>query len=449
MTQRRAPLAKPGKHHRNSKAALTGTLLVTVSLLTAWAVGRDDPASEAAPMDEVLAATTSKAAVSWDLPVTRNDRVDSWIDFLKGENFSKTDRWLERSGRYVPLVQAELKRRGMPQDLIYLAFIESGYNPNAHSHAAAVGLWQFISDTGRRYGLEVSSYVDERRDPFKSTKAALDYLGELHDRFGSWYLAAAAYNTGENRVARIMRERTGSEHGADADFWKIARYLPEETRNYVPLMLAAGHIGKEPDKYGFDDVDYQAPLAFATVQVPGDVPLAAVARAVGAAPDTVALLNPELVRQQTPPKRAWDVRIPVGTEQQFTANFPTALREVRLASAARGAASAQASTRYRVKRGETLSGIASRFGVTVKSIVQANGGLLASRLQIGQSIRIPKAASQVASASRKSTSRYHLVRRGDNLSRIADRYDVSVTRIKALNGLHSSRLQPGQKLRVS
>ncbi|MGQ0815191.1 MAG: transglycosylase SLT domain-containing protein [Gemmatimonadota bacterium] len=381
MTQRR-DARKPTS---NIRAFLMGTLLLSASLV-AYTVGGDDAhVREAAPMAEVMAATpASTSAVNWDLPVTRNNRVDQWIDFLKGRNANKTRLWLERSGKYTPMIQAELRKRGMPEDLIYLAFIESGFSPNAKSHAAAVGLWQFIAETGKRYGLEVSSHVDERRDPIKATGAALDYLSELYDRFGSWYLAAAAYNTGENRVARIMREETGSERGDDDDFWKIASRLPAETRNYVPLMLAAGHIGKQPEQFGFDDVDYQAPLSFATVRVPQNVPLAAVAKAVGVDADAIEELNPELVRNQTPPTRAWHVRIPAGAERQFAANFPTALHAIR-----------------------------------------------------------------VAAIKEKSAQRYHSVRRGDNLSVIARRYDTSVSAIKRLNGLRSSLVRPGQKLRVS
>jgi membrane-bound lytic murein transglycosylase D len=409
---------------RNSKAVLYGTLIVSVSLLTAWAVdgNRGVAAPEAAPMDRVLDATASrlgvnasgngaagKSAVTWDLPVTRNSHVDGWIGFLQGRNAKLTRKWLGRSTRYTPLVKEQLRARQMPEDLTYLAFIESGYNPNAHSRAAAVGLWQFISETGKRYGLEVGTYVDERRDPIKATDAALDYLQELYDRFGSWYLAAAAYNTGENRVARIMREETGSERGRDEDFWRIASRLPAETRNYVPLMLAAGHIGKEPDQYGFADVEYQAPLAYDTVRVPADIPLAAVAKAVGADADSIFELNPELVRQQTPPNREWYVRIPVGTRDEFAANFPTDLHALRLAAAKARATTARPSrlaksTRmksksshtiyagrsYRVKRGDTLSEIAQRHGVTVRALVKANGGMVPSELRAGQTLRLPK-----------------------------------------------------------
>jgi hypothetical protein len=157
----------------------------------------------------------------------------------------------------------------MPEDLFYLAMIESGLSNRAVSHASAVGLWQFIAETGRRYGLEVSTYVDERRDPLKSTDAALDYLTDLHDRFGSWYLAAAGYNSGENRVERILRQRAGGQKGDDALYWRIASHLPRETRDYVPLMLAAGHIGKDPNAYGFYGIEHQAPLAFDRVEVGG------------------------------------------------------------------------------------------------------------------------------------------------------------------------------------
>jgi membrane-bound lytic murein transglycosylase D len=187
----------------------------------------------------------------------------------------------------------------------------------------AVGIWQFIAETGQRYELEVSEYVDERRDPVKATAAALTYLQEMHNRFDSWFLASAGYNTGENRVGRIMRETTGSEKGADQDYWRIAERLPRETRDYVPLMVAAGHIAKDPAANGFLDLQFQQPLRFATVPVPGGTSLADVAAAAGVDVDEVIALNAHLVKQQTPPDRAWDVRIPEATQRAFTAIFPT------------------------------------------------------------------------------------------------------------------------------
>jgi membrane-bound lytic murein transglycosylase D len=257
----------------------------------------------------------------WDLPSERTERVDFFIDFLKGDRFDDMTEWLERVGKYGPMIREELRARGMPEDLLFLAVIESGLDPNAYSAAHAAGIWQFIKPTGQRYGLEVSNYVDERRDPVKATAAALTYLQDLHDRFDSWFLAAASYNTGENRVGRIMREITGSERGSDQDYWKISDRLPRETRDYVPLMVAAGHLAKDPGTYGFPELNFQDPLRFDVVRVPAGTPLAEVATAAGADLDTVLDLNPHLVRKQTPPDRDWDVRIPEGTQRAFAANF--------------------------------------------------------------------------------------------------------------------------------
>ena len=257
----------------------------------------------------------------WDLPSDRTERVDFFIDFLKGERFDDMKEWLERIGKYGPMIREELRARDMPEDLLFLAIIESGLDPNAYSKADAAGIWQFIAPTGERYGLEVSRYVDERRDPVKATAAALTYLEELHERFDSWFLAAASYNTGENRVGRIMKEITGTEKGADQDYWKISDRLPRETRDYVPLMVAAGHIAKDPGAFGFPELDFQDPLRFDVVRVPGGTPLADVAEAAGADLDTVLDLNPHLVKQQTPPNRDWDVRIPEGTQRTFAAAF--------------------------------------------------------------------------------------------------------------------------------
>ena len=195
----------------------------------------------------------------WDLPNLDNQRVDSWVKIFSTNPKVKSRFavWLERKPTYEPMISAKLAEREMPQDLIYLAMIESGFNPKAQSPAKAGGLWQFISETGKRYGLTVNKKVDERNHPDKATDAALSYLSDLHDRFGSWYLAAAAYNTGENRVGRIMKEVTGSEKGTDADYYRISSRLPRETQDYVPMMIAAGRIAKEPAKYVFDAVDVE------------------------------------------------------------------------------------------------------------------------------------------------------------------------------------------------
>lgn len=207
-------------------------------------------------IDHALATMAEKPdspRTDWDIANIDNRRVDMWVDIYTTRPKLR-DRfavWLERKPRYEAMISAKLAERNMPQDLIYLAMIESGFNPKAYSHAHAGGLWQFIAETGQRYGLTVTKRLDERNHPDKATDAALAYLEDLHDRFGSWYLAAAAYNTGENRVGRIMRQVTGKERGTDADYYRISSRLPRETRDYVPMMIAAARISKHPEKYGF------------------------------------------------------------------------------------------------------------------------------------------------------------------------------------------------------
>lgn len=192
---------------------------------------------------------TAKRAV---LPNLNHERVDYWIErFTKTEKREELAGYLARKPKYESMLTAKLRRRGMPEELVYLVMIESGFNPEAHSRAAAKGIWQLVPDTARRYGLKVDEEVDERLDAEKATDAALSYLAYLYNRFGSWYLAAAAYNTGENRVARVMVEETGAERGTDADFYRIWDKLPPETRDFVPVIIAAMRIGEDPRRYGF------------------------------------------------------------------------------------------------------------------------------------------------------------------------------------------------------
>lgn len=436
------------------KSILIGAVLLGLSL-SAWSVTRNHSPVEPAPMERIVEETVTveeAKGVVWDLPVTRNERVEWWIDFLEGRNRDKTQLWLERTGRYAPMIQAELRRRGMPEDLLYLAMIESGLSPKAYSHAAASGMWQFIAETGKRYGLEVSGEVDERRDPIRSTSAALDYLQDLYGRFGSWYLAAAAYNSGENRVERILRERAGGAKGADSLFWKIAPHLPRETRDYVPLMLAAAHIGKEPAKYGFTELKYQDELDFDVVWVPGSANLSMIAEASGVELDEIMELNTQLTKGRTPSNRGWSVRIPAGRRVAFDSAFPALYRGARLAvsepaSRPAAAASTAAAGSHRVARGETLSHIAKRYGITVSTLRRANGNLDPRRLRVGQVVRVP-GSSAVASAA-STSNRYHRVARGENLTGIAKRYGVTVRQIRSWNGMSGSRIMPGQRLRVS
>ncbi|MEX1182969.1 MAG: LysM peptidoglycan-binding domain-containing protein [Gemmatimonadota bacterium] len=427
---------------RYTQAIIIGAVLLLVSLSAAWSAARPGMPVDAAPMERIVGTAADEASsVVWDLPVTRNESVDVWISFLKGRNRDHTQAWLEREGRYGPMIRGELRRRGMPEDLVYLAMIESGLSPRAYSRAAASGLWQFIEETGERYGLEVTPEVDERRDPVEATGAALEYLQELYERFGSWYLAAAAYNTGENRVGRIMRETYGTERGVDDHFWKIAHRLPRETRDYVPLMLAAGHIAKQPAEYGFDDIEYEAPLAYDVVWVPGATELSLIAKASGVSADSVAALNTHLIRGRTPSGRAWSVRIPKGTRVAFDAAFPELFRSARLEATT---PTALASATHRVGRGETLSHIARRYGVSVSALRSANGALDPRRIRVGQAIMVPG-----GTAAAQAEAAYHRVNRGENLTVIARRYGISLSQIRSWNGLNGSRIQPGQRLRVS
>ena len=258
----------------------------------------------------------------WDLPTPApdNDRVTFFIEYLMGKNHDKTQVWLERIGKYGPMIENELKERGMPQDLLYLAMIESGLNPHATSPVKAAGMWQFMQETGERYDLEVDQYVDERRDPVESTAAALTYLQEMHERFGSWFLASAGYNTGENRVGRLVKERIGHEKANSEDmYWEIWDKLPRETRDYVPLMLAMGTIAKEPAKYGFKELNFQKPLQYEEVNVPGGTKLSEIALSAGVNANDVEELNPHLTKKMTPPGKDYRVRVPVGKSRTVIA----------------------------------------------------------------------------------------------------------------------------------
>ncbi|CAN5733404.1 hypothetical protein BH23GEM10_BH23GEM10_10520 [soil metagenome] len=308
-------------------AIMIGLAASSLALVAAGSRGGTGVAGESP--EEIAAAAgfmppaevAEKKGVSWDLHVSDHERVDFFTEFLMGKNYEKTRTWLERIGKYGPMIQNELRERGMPEDLLFLTMIESGLDPNAYSKADAAGLWQFIEETGERYGLEVSEYVDERRDPVKATGAALTYLTEMHERFDSWYLSSAGYNTGENRVGRLMRETTGSEKGSDEGYWEIWERLPSETRDYVPLMLAMGHIAKEPAKYGFHDLEYQEPLRFQEVVVAGGTKLSDVAKSAGVDAAVIEDLNPHFVKKQTPPDRRMAVRVPVGQGPQVATAF--------------------------------------------------------------------------------------------------------------------------------
>ena len=243
--------------------------LVSVAALSSIGIAhRDTPANPAAPtvvQNAQFLTTATAAALATSappepvlagaekvgLPDIEHARVTSWIKRFTTDQRRSFATYLSRMTKYEPMISEKLEKRDMPQGLIYLAMIESGFNPTAKSRVAATGLWQFMGPTARQYGLKVTGRSDERKNAARSTDAALEYLTDLHDRFGSWYLAAAAYNTGQGRVARIMKQVTGREKGTDEDFYRISSRLPKETREYVPKLVAAARIGAEPAKYGF------------------------------------------------------------------------------------------------------------------------------------------------------------------------------------------------------
>jgi membrane-bound lytic murein transglycosylase D len=360
-----------------------GTLAVAGILGAAWVGGtiagheKFDSATGVSPLVATDIEAAPLAGADWDLPNLDHERVDYWVERFTTTQRGNFTRFLERSGRYVPMISAKLEERGMPQDLIYLAMIESGFNPTAYSPAAASGLWQFIRETGQRYGLDVNNAVDERNDPVKATDSALDYLTYLHNRFDSWYLAAAAYNTGENRVGRIMREETGSEKGTEESYYDIWHRLPRETRDYVPLMVAAARISKEPAKYGFDSVVLEAPLAYEEVVVDPATPLSAIARAAGATLDDIRGLNPHFKMERTRNDKRSVVRVPEGARTAFLVNWPQVRQQETITV-----------SEYRIRQGDSLLAIARRHGVSVQELRRENQ-LRNDRIIAGRTLRIP------------------------------------------------------------
>lgn len=262
--------------------------------------------------DKTMAsATNNEARLIFDFPVTYNSRVRKWIKYFQTSGRSSFRRWLERSSRFIPGIQEEMKRANLPLDLAYVAMIESGFSSNASSHASALGMWQFIAPTGTRYGLSIDWWIDERCDFEKSTKAAVNYMTDLFQQFGSWYLVAASYNMGENGVRRLIKR-----HGTNS-FWALADRgaLPEETRNYLPKMLAAMLIAKAPALYGFRDLEFQVPFSYDTLDVPGGTDLINLANHLGVSERAITELNPELLKAFVPREvKTHRIRIPKGSK---------------------------------------------------------------------------------------------------------------------------------------
>jgi membrane-bound lytic murein transglycosylase D len=254
------------------------------------------------------------------LPVEVNERVEYWMRHYQGDQRAIFQRFLEREGLYSKLIRDRLRERGMPQELLYLAMVESGFSARARSRVAAVGMWQFMSPTAKEYGLRVDAWVDERRDPVRATEAALVYLQWLHDRYGSWYLAAAAYNAGPSRVDRALR-RSGLRRGEEAIYWDVVHHLPRETREYVPKILAATILSARAEELGFQ-FEPDSPYEYDRVWVPGGTSLRVLAESLGLAPERLRDLNPHLIQGVTPPDGlTHELRVPRGKASHVVASM--------------------------------------------------------------------------------------------------------------------------------
>jgi len=382
--------------------------------------------------------------VSFDFPITMNSQVEFYLDFFQNQLRPTFGRWLSRSGRYLPLMKKHLAEAGLPQDLAYLPMIESGYNLTAYSSAKAVGPWQFMQATGRSYGLVVDEYIDERRDPVKSTKAAVAYLSDLYARFDSWHLAVAAYNAGEGRIQRAMRDQDSN------DFWEIANgyYLPTETKLYVPKLIAAIMIAREPEKYGFADIPYQDPLEYETVLVPRWTSLQAVSVACGADLEAILELNRQLRRAVTPPTVAeYPLRVPPGAGELVAENLARVRKTVTTQH-----------REHRVAKGENLNSLSRRYNLDKKTLLRANK-LRSEKISPGQKLRIPHevatyrllSESELAQQEKNTMAAggpiLHRVRKGETAGAIARRYDVSVQQLAAWNKLKDpGHIRLGQQL---
>lgn len=390
-------------------------------------------------------AATADEEIRYDFPVTVNRQVEFYLNFFQTSQRATFARWLERSGRYLPMFQQKLQEAGLPLDLAYLPMIESGYNLTAYSSAGAAGPWQFMRSTGRHYGLKINRYVDERRDPVKSTDAAIRYLSKLYNDFGSWQLAVAAYNAGEGRVRKAIRRK-----GTD-NFWKIAqgRALNIETKRYVPKLIAAIMIAKNPSQYGFGEVVPEPPLAYEEIHTPPWTTLAAVAVAGGIDGDELRNLNRQLRRAMTPPgTKTYTLKVPTGKGELISKNLSRVHASI--------------ATEFRthiVSRTDSLSKIGRRYNLNKTTLLKANN-LRGPTLKVGQRLQIPfqtttytllkeneVAGHRGAIAINAKNLLLHKVRAGETLSHLSTLYNVPAHLIASWNGLKSiNNIRAGQQL---
>ena len=373
------------------------------------------------------------------IPITYNQKVASIITFFQKEGRNSFQKWLNRMSQYKPIILPILEEEGVPPELFYLAMIESGLNPKAYSYAHASGVWQFITSTGKMYGLKKTWWIDERRDFEKSTRAAAHLLKNLYTEFDDWYLAFAAYNCGSTRVKKTIK-RQGTN-----DYWKLTR-LPAQTRNYVPNIMAAIFIANNPEKYGFALIK-EPKMEWNIVNINKAVSLDILSECAKLDIGLLQSYNPELKQGTIPPLddgQTYSFRMPVNASPEFDSLFA----EVKIEKIQEFIF-----LDHKVKRGESLWLIARKYDVRIKDIIAINKLAQAKYIRPGQILQIPadgydiyRKIALTKSAGTKQV--YHTVRSGDTLSEIAMAYRTSVRKIKKWNGLRSDRIYPGQKLKI-
>ncbi|MGC0773889.1 MAG: transglycosylase SLT domain-containing protein [Candidatus Acidiferrum sp.] len=391
----------------------------------------DEVAEMTFPVDPRLKARAEEAAknISHDLPLTVNDEVLSFLNFFqtpRGRAIVETG--LRRSGRYRGMISRVLREEGVPQDLIYLAQAESAFQPLALSRAGARGIWQFVAYRGMEYGLRHTWWIDERQDPEKATRAAAQHLRDLYGQFGDWYLAMAAYNCGPGNVQKAI-ERTGY-----ADFWELYRrnVLPRETKNYVPIILALTLIAKDAAHYGIQ-ADPEQAVPTDVVKPGRAIDLRLVAETIDVDVETLRNLNPSLLRLVTPDDPSFELRLPLGTAERFSAEIADIPPDKWVSW-----------RRHRIEAGETLTSIAKKYRVTPAAISEANNMDRHAALDVGEKLIIPAAPS---AESKRRLVRYR-VRRGDTLGGVADRFSVPTEDLRKWNHMKTNRVSRGMVLRI-